>query len=248
MQHARELAREACDGGEIVAAMGGDGIVGAVAGELRDGQGLLALLPGGRGNDFARKLGIPFDPVEAAKLLSRRRGAAGRPRRGQRHRLPRHPLRRHGLRRQPDRARDPPEARHVRLHLRRAARDRSLAPGRRGSSRSTARPPSSPATASRSATAACSAAACTSPRTRARGRAARRRDDRRQSKLALPARAPARVQRQPPAAPGDHIVQGREITFSADRPFTAYADGDPIGDLPLTVKALPGSLRVVAPR
>ena len=77
MQHARELAREACDGGEIVAAMGGDGIVGAVAGELRDGKGLLAVLPGGRGNDFARKLGIPFDPVEAVALLrARRRDAA----------------------------------------------------------------------------------------------------------------------------------------------------------------------------
>ena len=69
MQHARELAREACDAGEVVAAMGGDGIVGAVAGELRDGKGLLAVLPGGRGNDFARKLGIPFDPVEAVALL-----------------------------------------------------------------------------------------------------------------------------------------------------------------------------------
>ena len=77
MQHARELAREACDAGEVVAAMGGDGIVGAVAGELRDGKGLLAVLPGGRGNDFARKLGIPFDPVEAVALLRDRRRDAG---------------------------------------------------------------------------------------------------------------------------------------------------------------------------
>src|SRR3954465_3915512 len=69
MQHARELAREARDNHEIVAAMGGDGITGAIAGELRDGSGLLAVLPGGRGNDFARKLKIPFDPVEATKLL-----------------------------------------------------------------------------------------------------------------------------------------------------------------------------------
>ena len=38
------------------------------------------------------------------------------------------------------------------------------------------------------------------------------------------------------------------MKFHADRPFTAYADGDPIGDLPLTVRVLPGSLRVVAPR
>ena len=92
MQHARELAREACDAGEIVAAMGGDGITGAVAGELRDGAGLLAVLPGGRGNDFARKLGIPFDPVAAVELLQ-----AGEERRvdlaeADGTSLPRHPL------------------------------------------------------------------------------------------------------------------------------------------------------------
>ena len=61
--------------GEIVAAMGGDGLTGAVAGELRDGAGVLAVLPGGRGNDFARKLGIPADPVAACALL---RGAERR--------------------------------------------------------------------------------------------------------------------------------------------------------------------------
>ena len=48
--------------------------------------------------------------------------------------------------------------------------------------------------------------------------------------------------------PAIKIVQAREITFSADRPFTAYADGDPIAELPVTVRVLPGSLRVVAPR
>ena len=32
--------------------------------------------------------------------------------------------------------------------------------------------------------------------------------------------------------PAITLLQGREITFSADRPFTAYADGDPIADLP----------------
>ena len=48
--------------------------------------------------------------------------------------------------------------------------------------------------------------------------------------------------------PAVTLVQAKEITFGAERTFTAYADGDPIGDLPLTVKVLPGSLRVVAPR
>ena len=69
MDHARECARQAAAAGEIAAAMGGDGLTGAVAGELRDGAGVLAVLPGGRGNDFARKLGIPADPVAACALL-----------------------------------------------------------------------------------------------------------------------------------------------------------------------------------
>ena len=41
--------------------------------------------------------------------------------------------------------------------------------------------------------------------------------------------------------------QAREITFRADRPFTAYADGDPIAELPATVRVVPGTLRVLAP-
>ena len=68
MDHAREAAREAAAAGEIVAAMGGDGLTGAVAGELRDGAAVLAVLPGGRGNDFARALGIPRDPAGAARV------------------------------------------------------------------------------------------------------------------------------------------------------------------------------------
>ena len=33
----------------------------------------------------------------------------------------------------------------------------------------------------------------------------------------------------------------------ADRPFTMYADGDPIAELPVTVRALPGAVSVIAP-
>ena len=47
--------------------------------------------------------------------------------------------------------------------------------------------------------------------------------------------------------PGLTSLRGREITFHADRPFTAYADGDPIADLPATVDVVPGTLRVLAP-
>src|SRR5690349_1813614 len=76
IDHARKLARDAREAGEVAAAMGGDGLAGAVAGELAGSDGVLAVLPGGRGNDFARKLGIGADPAAAVGLI-----AAGRERR-----------------------------------------------------------------------------------------------------------------------------------------------------------------------
>ena len=69
LEHAGDLAREAVAAGETAVAFGGDGIVGAVAGALAGGQGVLGVLPGGRGNDFARVLGIPKDPVAACEVL-----------------------------------------------------------------------------------------------------------------------------------------------------------------------------------
>jgi YegS/Rv2252/BmrU family lipid kinase len=68
--NATELAREAAAAGETAAAMGGDGLVGCVAGALRGTGGVLAVLPGGRGNDFARVLGIPRDPEGAVAVLA----------------------------------------------------------------------------------------------------------------------------------------------------------------------------------
>ena len=56
--------------------MGGDGLLGAVAGELRGTDGVLAVLPGGRGNDFARKLGLGDDPVAACDVLGARRASS----------------------------------------------------------------------------------------------------------------------------------------------------------------------------
>ena len=69
LAHARELARETLERGEIAAGMGGDGLLGAIAGELRGTDGVLSVLPGGRGNDFARKLGVGTDPVRACALF-----------------------------------------------------------------------------------------------------------------------------------------------------------------------------------
>ena len=68
--HAKQLARAMAEGGEVVVAVGGDGLVGTLAGALDEGRGALAIIPSGRGNDFARVLEIPKDPVEAARLAA----------------------------------------------------------------------------------------------------------------------------------------------------------------------------------
>jgi YegS/Rv2252/BmrU family lipid kinase len=70
LAHARELARAALAAGEVAVGMGGDGLLGAIAGELRGTDGVLGVLPGGRGNDFARKLGIGLDPAQACDVLA----------------------------------------------------------------------------------------------------------------------------------------------------------------------------------
>jgi YegS/Rv2252/BmrU family lipid kinase len=70
LEHARERARAVSSAGGTAVAFGGDGLVGAIAGELRRTDGVLGVLPGGRGNDFARVLGIPLDPVAACDVLA----------------------------------------------------------------------------------------------------------------------------------------------------------------------------------
>ena len=43
------------------------------------------------------------------------------------------------------------------------------------------------------------------------------------------------------------LLRGAEVRISADRSFTVYADGDPIGQLPCTVRAIPGAVKVLLP-
>jgi YegS/Rv2252/BmrU family lipid kinase len=70
LDHARELATAAAAAGETAVAFGGDGLIGALADALRHVDGVLGVLPGGRGNDFARMLGIPASPQAACEVLA----------------------------------------------------------------------------------------------------------------------------------------------------------------------------------
>jgi diacylglycerol kinase family enzyme len=48
--------------------------------------------------------------------------------------------------------------------------------------------------------------------------------------------------------PAVRMFRAREVALSCDREFTMYADGDPIGDLPLRVQAAPGAITMIVPR
>ncbi len=71
LAHARELGVEAARAGETVVALSGDGMLGALADALREIPGaVLGVLPGGRGNDLAHVLGIPDDITAACATIA----------------------------------------------------------------------------------------------------------------------------------------------------------------------------------
>jgi YegS/Rv2252/BmrU family lipid kinase len=65
-------ARRAADAGEIPVVMSGDGLIGQVGGALAETDAAMGIIPGGRGNDLARVLGIPSDPAGAVDVLEAR--------------------------------------------------------------------------------------------------------------------------------------------------------------------------------
>lgn len=72
-QHAVDLALRAADLGEMPVVMSGDGLIGVVGGALAGGDVPIGIIPAGRGNDLARALGIPSDPGGAVEVLAARR-------------------------------------------------------------------------------------------------------------------------------------------------------------------------------
>ena len=230
--------------GELAVAFGGDGLVGAVAGALGSAGGMLGVLPGGRGNDFARVLGIPLEPVAglrgAAPRASCASSTSARPasstfvgiascgfdseanRIANQTRLVRGNLvYAYGALRAL--VGWQPATFEVTTRRRRAARAHRLH----------AWPPRTPRP---------TAAACCWPRTpRSRTACSTSCWSGQVPKLRFLRLLPTRVQgRARPPAAGDGAPRP-EVQISADRPFTLYADGDPIAELPVTVRALPGA-------
>ncbi|MBE1537558.1 diacylglycerol/lipid kinase family protein [Actinomadura algeriensis] len=69
LPHAADLARTAASAGRVVLGVGGDGMVGSVGGALVGTGAPFGVVPAGRGNDFARQLGVPAEPAPLARLL-----------------------------------------------------------------------------------------------------------------------------------------------------------------------------------
>jgi YegS/Rv2252/BmrU family lipid kinase len=63
------IARSCGERGDVVVAVGGDGMLSSVAAALVDVQGVLGIVPSGRGNDFARMLEIASEPETLARTL-----------------------------------------------------------------------------------------------------------------------------------------------------------------------------------
>lgn len=70
LTHGVEAALEAADSGELPVVVSGDGLIGAVGGAMAGYETPLGIVPGGRGNDLARVLGIPADPEAAVATIA----------------------------------------------------------------------------------------------------------------------------------------------------------------------------------
>ena len=258
LDHARELGIEAARAGETVVGLSGDGMIGMLADALQEVPGsILGLLPGGRGNDLVRVLGISQDAVAACATIA------------------------HGIVRKVDLGAvvDPETNQPGRAFVgiasvgfdsdaNRIANEapawlgggvyaygalRALISWRAARFEVELDPPGE----RRTFTAFTVGAA----NSKAYGGGMRAAPDallddgllevvilESISKLRFLTRilpkvfSGAHVQE-----PSVRVFRAGEVTISAERPFTMYADGDPLGELPLRIRALPGAVRILVP-
>jgi YegS/Rv2252/BmrU family lipid kinase len=262
LDHARELAARAAGRGETVVALGGDGLIGVLADALRERPGaVLGVIPGGRGNDLARVLEIPDDPHAAAAiiargharpvdlgLVARERGADGAADGGQAF----VGIASVGFDSDANRIANEAPSRLGGLVYAYGAL-RALIAWRPARFELELEPPGE-----RRVFVGYSVGACNSKTYGGGMRAApdAMLDDglldvvvlENVSKLAFLTRIFPKVFRGTYVhEPCVHVFRAREISLDADRRFTMYADGDPIGELPVRVRALPGAVTMLVP-
>ncbi|HJZ35795.1 MAG TPA: diacylglycerol kinase family protein [Solirubrobacterales bacterium] len=69
LEHGVAKTLEAVEASETPVVISGDGMIGAIGGALATTPAPLGIVPGGRGNDLARALGIPTDPEAAIDIV-----------------------------------------------------------------------------------------------------------------------------------------------------------------------------------
>lgn len=253
IQHAREIALAAASAGETVAVLSGDGLIGAVADVLRQVDGsVIGVLPGGRGNDFARSLGIPTDPLAACATI-----ASGQVRRldlGEVAGQAFVGIASVGFDSEANRiANEAPSALGGLVYAYGALR--ALAAWRPARFEVTLEPD---LPAARSFSFTGYTVACASSKAYGGGMmlapAASLQDGMLDVVTIAQVPKPRFLADLPKVFRGAHVNlpsvdvrRAAEVRISADRPFDVYADGDPIGALPIRVRALPAAIGVLVP-
>jgi len=248
LPHAQDLARSAAAAGEPAVVLSGDGLIGAVAHVLRGHPGaVMGVLPGGRGNDFARVAGIPLDVVEACGVIA------------------------HGEPRAVDLG-DVDGATFIGIASlgfdSEANRIANEAPPQLGSlvyaygalrALAAWKHAAFEVTVDGQARAFSGwSVACANSKAYGGGMFMAPDADLHDGRLDVvisEATSKAKFLRVLPAVfkgrhvdePTVHVLRGAEVRISADRPFTVYADGDPIAELPCTVRAVPDAVKVLLP-
>jgi YegS/Rv2252/BmrU family lipid kinase len=64
-----DLVKAGVARGDVIVAVGGDGMLSSIAGQVSELGGVLGIIPAGRGNDFARMLKLSSEPDLIAKVL-----------------------------------------------------------------------------------------------------------------------------------------------------------------------------------
>jgi YegS/Rv2252/BmrU family lipid kinase len=249
LAHARELAVAGARRGRVVVTLSGDGMLGAVAGALRHETGaVVGVLPGGRGNDFARVVGIPLDPEAACDVIAS--GVARPIDLGLAGDSPYIGIASVGFDSEANRIANRAPARLGPLVYLYGALG---ALARWKPARFTLEVDGERRTFSGWSVGACNSKAYGGGMYAA---PAAELDDGELDVVYMEETSKARfVGRVLPKVfkgehvnePSVHVLRGVEVRIDADRRFMVYADGDPVGELPMTFRALPGALQVLLP-